>query len=193
MFGPGTLVITVLTNGGRRSARPEFAYVRASNPDMVDGKNSAASAASRGPMVCVSFFASKLLLLTASSRSSGSAMSLLTGRLIAVTRLPASPHLSCDRTDIGAMATSESLGSSALASRYLRNAPPHTVTTTSFTVVPFCEFLIALTSFRSKDRPSNTLCGDTWVLNRVRGTRMGILSWRVATPAATFASDGADR
>jgi len=88
-------------------------------------------------------------------------MSDRTATDMALTRLPAAFCSPGARTEIGAMAISDSFGNSCFDSRYFRSAPPMIAMTASLTVAPSTAFLMARMSFNRKDRPSKTRCGET--------------------------------
>ena len=91
--------------------------------------------------------------------------------IIPETRLPIAPFSSAPRTLTGAIATSDSAGNSCLAVRYLRNAPPHRLTTVSLTVAPLTRLRIARMSSRLKRQKPITRCARDGLVETRAGNR----------------------
>ena len=91
---------------------------------------------------------------------------------------------------IGAIATKDRSGNSFLDCKYLRKAPPQIASATSFTVTFSTASLINLMCLKSTSIASNTRCGDTLVLKRVRGILVTLLRRPRARPDTVFAKPG---
>src|SRR5210317_1723210 len=140
-------------------------------------------------MALLSSLALLLASWTACRRSIGSSISLRIATVMVATILPPAWSLS-ERTLMGAMAASDSSGSSSWAARYLRMAPATIQIAASFTVAPGTAFLIFLTSSSGTLMASNTRWGDTEPLNRVRGIFLTLLRLPRDSWAAALAMPG---
>ena len=94
------------------------------------------SSSVRAPSALANSFDSCVPSRTATRRSYGSATSVPSVVNIPDTMFPAAAFSVSERTEIGAIAISGSSGSSSLARRYVRSAPPTIVSTTSLIVAP---------------------------------------------------------
>ena len=146
-LGPGTFEMTRLCTTGWRSDSRSREYMRTAEPNTEGAANCAQSVSRLASSASVWSLATVLASRIASSRPTGSSMSVARDMNMPETRLvPGRDSAAC--TDMGTMAMSGLRGSASRSSRYLRRAVEQTASTTSLTVVPNA-FLTRLMSARS--------------------------------------------